>query len=451
MDRKLSTDFTQGPVMRQLVLFALPFMAANLLQALYNVVDTIIVGRFVGSVGLSAVSIGGMITMFLTCISVGFSTGAQVLISQIMGKNDHSSINKAVGTIFSTMIALGLLTTVLGLALLNVFVRLMNTPAEAVAQTRAYLGICIAGIVMTFGYNGVSAVLRGMGDSKRPFVFIAIASVTNLVLDLIFVALLNMAAAGAALATIIGQTVSFVFSIVYLYRRRVAFGFDFRPASFRIDGALMKTFLKLGLPMTFQMAVVSVSYMVISSAVNSYGLAASAIAGVGSKLCNILNIVTGGIQTACAGMVGQNVSARKYDRVRSVTFSGLVVCTVSGIVFCGLCLLFPRAIISIFSTDADVLDLARLYMLTSVPGFMGSFLMAATNGLVQGSGAMTFNMVISALDCVVARLGLGFLLGNLLKIGPGGWWLGGSLAGYVTVIAGVWFLVAARYKRYSII
>jgi putative MATE family efflux protein len=451
MEKQLTTNFTEGPLLRQMIAFSLPFMAANLLQSLYNVVDMIIVGQFVGSAGLSAVSIGGMVTMLMTCICVGFSTGAQVMISQLVGRNATGDLKKAIGTIFTTFFILGVVTTILGVALVNVFVTVMNTPAEAVDQARAYMYICLGGMLMTVGYNAMSAVLRGMGDSKRPLLFIAVASVTNLVLDVVFVALLDMSAAGAALATVIGQAVSFLFSVIYLYRRRDAFGFDFKLESFRPDFALMKLFIKLGVPVSFQMGAVSVSYMIISAAVNRYGLAASAISGVGTKLFSVISIITNSIQTACSGMVGQNISARKYDRVRKITLLGWGICICFGAVFCTVCMVFPKFVIGIFTTDGEVLDLARAYMNANVAGYVASFLMASSNGLITGVGAMTFNFIVAALDSVVARIGLSLLLGNGLGFGLSGFWWGGSLAGYITVIAGAVFFFSGRWKKYNLL
>lgn len=451
MDQKVATNFTDGSILNQLIAFSIPFMAANLLQALYNIIDMIIVGQFVGSVGLSAVSVGGMVTMLMTCISIGFSTGAQVLVSQLVGRKAEKDLNKAIGTIFTTMLLLAVVTTGVGIVFVNFFAVWLNTPPEAIGQAKAYMYICIGGMTMTIGYNTVSAILRGMGDSKRPLMFIAIASVINLVLDLVFVALLQMNAAGAALATIVGQAVSFIFSAVYLYRRKEAFGFDFKKESFRVDAHFVKLFVKLGLPVTFQMGAVSVSFMVISSAVNSYGLAASAISGVGSKLSTIISIITNSIQTACSGMVGQNISAGKFDRVKRVTLYGWIICIACGVVYCGICMLFPRQVMSIFSTDEDVLGLARQYMNANIAGYAATFLMAAPNGLIVGVGAMAFNFTVAILDSVMARIGLSFLLGKVLGFGLSGFWWGGSLAGYITVFAGLVFFLTGRWKKYKLL
>ena len=451
MNDSMTTDFTKGPIFRQLVKFALPFVLANLLQALYNIVDMVIVGRFVGSVGLSAVSVGGNVTMLLTCLAMGFSTGAQILISQLVGRGDKDGVSRCIGTIFTSMLILGVAVTVVGLALVNCFADWLNTPAEAYDQARYYMYICIGGMIFTVGYNAVSAVLRGMGDSKRPLLFITIASVTNLVLDLLFVVWLGMSAAGAALATIIGQAVSFIFSIVYLYRRRTAFGFDFRRASFRIDTALLKIFVKLGLPMTLQWGAVSVSYTVISAAVNTYGLAASAISGAGGKLTSILGVFAGSIQTAASGMVGQNISAGELERTKKITLCAEAICITCGVVVCALVLIFPRPLISIFTSDEDVLALSRMYMNATAAGYFASFLMSPTNGLIQGVGAMTFNFVVALIDSVIARIGLSLLLGGVLGFGLSGFWWGGSLAGYVTVVAGFWFLFSGRWKKYKLL
>ena len=213
MNRSISKDFTQGNIARQLIFFALPFMASNALQVLYSTIDMIIVGEYVGTPGLSAVSQASMIVNFATMVCLGFSNAGQVLISQAMGARKRKEMNDVMGTlfIFVLLLAIGLSAVILigRVWILDV----MNIPEESYAMAMDYLVICGAGLIFTAGYNMVSAVLRGMGDSKRPFLFIAIASVINLVLDILFTGILGWGVAGAAWATIIGQAVSFIFSI----------------------------------------------------------------------------------------------------------------------------------------------------------------------------------------------------------------------------------------------
>ena len=451
MQKQFSTNFTEGPIFHQLLSFSIPFMGANLLQALYNVVDMVIIGRFMGGIGLSAVSVAGQVTMLLTCLAMGFSTGAQVLIAQLTGRNVREDINRAIGTVFSTMILLGILVTAIGLLGVNWFLSVLNTPQESITQARHYMLICNSGMIFTYGYNAVSAILRGMGDSKRPLMFITIASILNLILDLVFIAVFHMGAAGAALATIIGQAVSFLFSIYYLFRNQQRFGFTFRRGSFRIDMGLFKIYGKLGLPMTLQMCAVTISFMIINSYVNAYGVAASAISGVGAKLTSILSIVANSMQSACAGMVGQNISIGNTDRIKRIVSCSFGFCAACAVVFCAVCLLFPRQVISLFSSDEGILVLAQPYLQASVAGYAGSFLMASTNGLILGVGAMTFNFIIAFLDSIAGRIGLSLLLGKVLGLGLSGFWWGCSLAGYITVFAGLIYYCSGVWKSRRIL
>ena len=210
-EQRLSRDFTQGYIPRQLILFTLPFMASNALQVLYSTIDMIIVGHYVGTAGLSAVSQSSQILNFATMVCLGFANGGQVLVSQALGAGKKKEINNIIGTLFSLISILGLMLSVVVLVAKGGIMDVMNIPEESYDMSRDYLVICGAGLIFTAGYNMVSAVLRGMGDSKRPFLFIGIASAVNLVLDILFTGIWGWGVVGAAWATIIGQAVSFIF------------------------------------------------------------------------------------------------------------------------------------------------------------------------------------------------------------------------------------------------
>ncbi len=213
---KLSKDFTKGNIPRALILFTLPFMASNALQVLYSTVDMIIVGHFVGTAGLSAVSQSSLIVNFVTMVCMGFSNAGQVLISQAIGAGKRRELNPIIGTLFTLVFTIGFVLSLIVVLNKSLIFRLMNIPDESYQMATDYLIVCGLGLVLTAGYNMISAVLRGMGDSKRPFLFIGIASAVNLILDLIFTGLCGWGVIGAAYATIIGQGVSFLFSLVYL-------------------------------------------------------------------------------------------------------------------------------------------------------------------------------------------------------------------------------------------
>ena len=193
-------DLTTGSVWKELLRFSFPFMLSNALQTIYNLVDMVIVGQFVGSAGLSAVSIGGQLTWLMCCLAIGYASGGQIFISQLVGAGDTQGVKRTIGTLFTAIAGFSILITILGITLHNPMLRLLNTPQEAFSQAKDYVIICAAGMFFVYGYNTVSAVLRGMGDSTRPFVFIAISAGLNVVLDLLFVGPLHMEAAGAALS-----------------------------------------------------------------------------------------------------------------------------------------------------------------------------------------------------------------------------------------------------------
>ena len=230
--KSLSKDFTRGSIARQLLLFALPFMASNALQVLYSTIDMVIVGEYVGTPGLSAVSQSSQVVNFAAMVCLGFSNAGQVLLAQAMGAGKRKEMNDIIGTLFVSISVFSVILSAVMLVAHPLILDLINIPDESYDMARDYLIICAGGLVFTAGYNMVSAVLRGMGDAKRPFLFIGIASVVNLVLDIWFTGYLGWGVAGAAWATIIGQAVSFIFSLFYLFHKRAEFGFDFKRESF---------------------------------------------------------------------------------------------------------------------------------------------------------------------------------------------------------------------------
>ena len=440
-------DLTSGPVGKELLRFSFPFMLSNALQTIYNLVDMVIVGQFVGSAGLSAVSIGGQLTWLMCCLAIGYASGGQIFISQLVGAGDHAGIRRTIGTLFTAVAGFSILFTVLGIAFHTPLLRLLNTPREAMDQARDYVVICAAGMFFVYGYNTVSAVLRGMGDSTRPFVFIAIAAGLNVVLDLILVGLCGMASAGAALATILSQAVSFVVSIIYLYRHRDSFGFDFRLRSFAVDGPTFKALSGLGLPLTVQTTAINVSMLYVSAGINAYGLVYSSTFGIGSKLQSVMFIITNSISTASASMFGQNLGAGKYDRVRQVFWYGNLYCVVFFLAVAAACLLWPVGIFRIFTSDADVLAQAPHFMIVQVVMFSGFATMTAGVALINGIGNGSLSLITAVLDGVVVRIGLCVLLSGPLHMGVWGYFWGNALAGYVSTFIGWWYYLSGAWKR----
>lgn len=444
----LIRDLTQGSVTRLLLIFAFPLLCSNLLQTVYNMVDMIVIGQFVGREGLSAVSIGGDVLHFLTFLVMGFSNAGQVILSQYIGAGNRDRIRGTIGTMFTVTFLCAVGLTIVCYFGLDAFLTAMNTPQECFDYARQYGMTCVLGLVFIYGYNLVSAILRGMGDSKHPFIFIAVATVVNLVLDLVFVALLGMGPFGAALATVIGQAVSFLWALFYLYRHKEAFGFDFRPASFKPDPEVLPKLIKLGLPMILQSAAINFSMLFVNSYINGYGVVASAVTGVGNKLGSITAVVTNALSTAGSSMVGQNLGAGKYHRVPKIIGVSLVVDLAFAALLSFLTICFPRTIFGLFNDDPQVLDMAMTYIPVAVLLYVGFAMRSPFFALINGSGNAKLNLIVGLLDGVICRVGLAMLMGIALEMGIMGFWLGNAFAGYMPfLIGGVYFLTGKWKKR----
>ena len=449
--KTMINDMTRGPLAKQILFYSAPLVMANILQTLYNLVDLAIVGQVVGSEGVSAVSIAGQITFLLYALGIGLGSGSQILISQQVGAGDKDGVRRTTGTSLTATVILAVVVLTLGLVFKNAMLRLLNTPAEAWQDAVDYMFWCCLGIPFTYGYGSLCAVLRGMGDSKRPMYIIAIAAVTNVILDLILVAGLGMRAKGAAIATAAAQFVSFLFALVYLYKNKESFGFDFKRESFRIDKRLLRVIVNLSIPLAFMQISITISMMFVNAWVNAYGVVASAVGGIGSKLYSVASIITNSMQTAQATFTGQNIAAGCHDRVkRSMLFTTLF-CMLYWVLLSAVCLLFPEGVFRIFTADAAVLAMAPDYMVVLVVMFLSFALMAPPLGFITGIGNAKLNFIIAVADGVVARIGLGLLLAVTCGIGLFGYWWGSSLAGFVSVIAGWIYYFSGRWKNRRIL
>lgn len=439
-------DLTEGSVAKKLLTFAAPFMLSNLLQVAYNLIDMVIVGQEIGQSGLAAVANGGDVLHMLTFFSMGFSSAGQIIISQYVGMKEHERISRTVGTMFTFTTLLALAFAIIGFFTIDLMLNLLNIPEESWAQAKEYSIVCFFGLVFIFGYNLVSAILRGMGDSKRPFYFIAAAAVMNLILDLVFVPVMGVM--GAALATALAQAASYIGSLVYLYIRRESFGFDFKLRSFRMDGEIIRHMLRLGLPMALQHSAISISRMFVNSCINAYGVTAAAVNGTGHKISQAASIVSQALSTAGTAMIGQNFGAGKKDRIEKLVYLMMFY----GLVFTSLLslasVLFPEQIFSVFSTDSAVLKMSHDYSIILVLQFIGAALRSPMMGLINGLGNAKLAFLLGLLDGFIARVGLAYLMGYALNMQLMGFWYGDALAGFVPfIIGGIYFWTGLWRKK----
>ncbi len=356
----MEKNLTSGSVAKTLVLFSLPFLLSCFLQTLYGLADMFIIGQFCPTSATTAVAVGGQVMHMLTIVIVGLSMGSTVLIGRAVGSRDENLKNKAVGNTAVIFVALSVVLTIVLTILVGEIVRLVLTPADAVAGTTEYLFICFLGIPFVTAYNIISSVFRGMGDSKSPMYFVAVACVFNIVLDCVFIGLLNMGPMGAALGTTIAQAVSVAVSLVYMVRKRVLPEFSRGYLSF--DGNVAGSIFKVGLPVAAQDGFIQISFIVITIFANLRGLNDSAAVGVVEKLIGILFLVPSSMLAAISAICAQNVGAGEHERARKTLFYAIGISTGVGLAFSVAFQFLSGAAVGLFVSNSDVIRLGDQYM-----------------------------------------------------------------------------------------
>ncbi|MBQ8268732.1 MAG: MATE family efflux transporter [Clostridia bacterium] len=445
--KELQKSFTEGSIARQMLLFALPFMASNALLVFYSTIDMIIVGKCVGTPGLSAVSLSSQIINFASMVCLGFSNAGQVLLAQALGAGKKREMTDIIGTLFTfvSLLSLALSAAILGGQ--NLILRLIKVPMESFEMARQYLVICGAGLIFTAGYNLVSAVLRGMGDAKRPFLFIGIASAVNLVLDILFTGIFGWGVAGAAWATIIGQAVSFLFSLYYLYRKRAEFGFEFDKDSFIPKRRYTRMIAAIGTPMAIQSGCINLSMLVVNALINDVGVVASATFGVGVRIDDIVNKISQGIQYAAVPMISQNIGAGKNGRAKKVVLFATIYSVTLTIFFMTLYLTVGTRLFMVFSDDPLVHGMSGEFIRAILWMFPAFALMRGSGAFIQGIGNAKLCMVLAILDGVVLRIGLSWLFGIFLDLGFFGFVLGYGLAPYGYAIPSLLYFISGKWEK----
>ena len=442
----LTRDLTRGSVSWTMITFALPLFLSGLLQTVYNITDMIIVGHAVGRDGLGAISIGSDILHFLMFIALGFSNAGQVIISQFTGAGLRSKVRKTIGTLFTFLLGSSVIIGVLGLIFAENILRWVNTPPEAWKLALDYFRICMSGMIFIYGYNIVSAILRGMGNSRHPFYFVAISVVVNVILDLIFVVWFKWALLGAALATVISQALSFFVAVIFLYRNRKAFGFGFRRKDFIIDKEVLKPLLKLGIPMIIQSASISFSMLFVNSWINTYGVVATAMTGVGNKLSSLVNVINFALGTAGSSMIGQCLGAEKYERIPKILRVSFIINGAIALAAGLAVIACPRFVFGIFTGDEKVLAMAMTYIPVLLLLFAGAALRPPMSSLINGSGNFKLNLAVALLDGVFMRIGLSLILGLAAGMGVYGFWYGHAWAGFTPFVIGGTYYLSGKWR-----
>lgn len=449
---KFQRDFTTGPIGRGMIAFAMPFLLSNILQALYGAVDMWVVGNFsaadatVRTAVLSGVNIGSQITNLVAMMVSGLTVSGTVMVGQYVGARKPKDASETVGTMFTLLFLVGLALTILMIVLSGPLLRLLDTPAEAFPHAQQYLNICLSGTLFIFGYNAISAIQRGLGDSVRPLIFVGVACVINIVLDLWMVKGLGMGAAGAAWATVIAQAVSLGMAAWYLSRSR--FIFDFKLSSFKIKKDKMRLMIKLGIPSSVQSIIVNISFLVMTTLVNGIGgYVASAAVGVAGKFNSFAILPAVAMSSSVSAFAAQNIGARRHDRAKKALGVGVAMALgISAAVFV-LVQLFPGEIIAFFDQNPDTIANGIEYMRTFSFDYLLVPILFCINGLIMGAGHTTFTLLTASLSSLLLRIPVAVVFGSVLGWGLKGVGLAGPAASTAGVVLASWFLFSGRWLK----
>ncbi len=442
-------DLSKGSVGKQLWLFAFPFIISNLIQSLYSVVDMIVVGRYCGAESMVGVNVGGQITLLITNLVIGLCAGGTTLIAQYMGSRQRKELRETIGTLLTTLVLLGVVLTVLMVVAREPMLRLVQTPADAFSEGNDYLLITALGTLFIFGYNALSAIMRGMGDSRNPLVFVGIACAINIVLDIVLVKEFHMAARGAAIATIISQAVSMILCIIYL--KRNDFIFDFNLQSFGFHKERLKMLMKVGIPTSVQNVIVGMSFLFLTALVNTMGVNESAALAAVAKFNSFAILPALAMSASIAAMSGQNLGAGEEERaVKTMRIGTLIGFLMSAVIF-GVAQLFPETVLRIFDDNASMITAGKAYMRSFTFDYMLAPIMFGFNGLFIGSGHTTFTLFNSVLSSVLIRVPMAYLGGVLLDLGMFGVGLAAPCSSFVSLVLCVIFYKTGKWKKMVIL
>ena len=402
------TDMTQGSPARLILFFALPLLVGNMFQQLYNMVDSIVVGRFVGSTALAAVGTAFPVVFLLSSMFMGLGIGAMVMVSQFYGAGDAERLKATIDTIYTALIVGIVPLSIVGILVSRPIIALLAVPADTADQCWIYMVIVLGGLIGSLGYNANSGILQGLGDSKTPLLFLVIACIINIVLDLLFVVVFHWGVAGVAIATIIAQAFSWIFGIFYINKKYPQI--HIHPFCFKFDKALFGQIVKLGVPAGVQQALFSFGVMAMQRLINSYGSAFMAGFNGANKLDTFAFMPIQSFATAATTFVGQNIGANRPERVHKGTVATLWMSCGFSVLVAALLLPTGRFCMRLFSTEPALIESGFAYLARILPFYWMLAIMFVLSSIMRGAGEMMVPMISSLAALWLARVPAAYLL-----------------------------------------
>ena len=441
-------NFTEGKIFSPLIRFALPVLLALFLQAMYSAVDLLIVGQFGGDnadVFVSAVSTGSQIMMTLTVVITGLAMGLTVYVGEKIGAGKREEAGEIIGSGICLFGAVSLVLTIVMVLSASALAKIMQAPAEALNNTVKYIAICSAGTLFIVAYNLVGSIFRGIGNSKIPLLTVTIACVLNILGDLLLVAVLNMGASGAAIATVFAQATSVILSLLIIRKRKLPF--DFSSKCLRPNGAHIKSIIKLGTPIALQDLLVSISFLVIIAIVNNLGLSESAGVGVAEKVCAFIMLIPSAFMQSMSAFVAQNVGALRYDRAKKALLYGIATSLAVGIVIGYFTFFHGSLLAGIFAKDAAIIAPAAEYLKAyAIDCLLTAFLFCFI-GYFNGCGNTTFVMIQGIIGGICVRLPVSWAMSKIVPVSLFRIGLATPISTVVQIILCVGFFMVVQRAR----
>lgn len=404
-------DLTSGSVSGAIIKFTVPILFTILLQTAYGTADLLIVSMFSGVADVSGVTIGSQVMNSITSFFTGLSMGTTILIARYIGAKEREKSSKVMGTSILVFAFFALVLTFTIVVFKNTIVNIMNTPSESLEQTKAYLLICGMGSSFILAYNIIGSIFRGIGDSKTPLITVAIACAGNIILDLILIAGFGLGAVGAACATVSAQAFSVVLSIILIKRKTLPFKFSKK--DIRLDFGFAKAIIKLGFPIGLQSVLVSVSFLVITSIVNTLGVVASAAVGIVEKVTGLIMVVSQAFSQALSAFTAQNMGANRPDRAKKGLFIAMSISLAFSIVTAYISAFHGQIFLNIFSPEPETLASGLQYLKSYSIDCVLTAIMFSFSGYFVGLGKTTFAMIQNITGAFLVRIPLAFLFSTL--------------------------------------
>ncbi len=440
-------DLTTGKEGKRILNFALPMLLGNVFQQLYNVVDSIIVGKVLGDKALGAVGANFPFIFALISFVVGIAIGATVIISQYYGAKQMENVKRTIDTLYIFMFFASLFLTVVGIWLSEYIFLIIDLPAEVIPLAIDYFKIYALGFIFFFGFQGTSAILRGLGDSKTPVYFLVISTIMNIILDIVFVVVFKWGIEGVAAATVISQAGAF-FTIIWYLNKYHSF-MNFSPLKMKFDTDIFRKSLRIGLPSGVQQTFVALGFLGLYRIVNMFGVPTIAAYSIAMRIDSFAVMPAMNFSAAISTFVGQNIGANKFHRIGKGLKATLVMINTISISITLLAVIFAGPLFSLFTDSPEVIEIGKQYIYIVTPFYIIFSTMFVFNGVLRGAGATLIPMVITILALWGIRLPISWLLS--VEIGSNGIWWGIPIAWVFGVLCSFLYYISGKWKSKAVV